>query len=238
MSATLIGIDPSVSSPEQVARAVVENPSLLEKVIEGLNAKPARVKYGCAKALRVISEERPNLLYPKFDYFARLLGHENNIFRWEAIFVLSHLARVDKQDKFTDIFDRYFAPIPGPVMITASNVIGASARIAQAKPHLANRIATEVLKVARACYQTPECRNIAIGHAIRAFGEFLGLIENREPVLAFVRSQIKNSRPATRKKAEQFLKRLERAMDRSADRSANISVRRSSRKRLDPAFVH
>jgi hypothetical protein len=238
MSATLIGIDPSVSSPEQMARAVVKSPALLEEIINGLNAKTARVKYACAKALRVISEERPDSLYPKFDYFAKLLGHENNIFRWEAIFVLSHLARVDKQDKFNAIFDRYFAPIPGPVMITASNVIGASARIAQAQPHLANRIATEVLKVAQASYQTSECRNIAIGQAILAFGEFLGLIENRQPVLAFVRSQIKNTRPATRKKAEQFLKRAERAAERSAGRSADIPVGSSSRNRLDPAFAH
>ncbi len=231
MSATLTGIDPSVSSPEQVARAVVKNPALLEEVIEGLNAEPARVKYGCAKALRVISEERPDLLYPQFDYFVRLLSHENKIFQWEAIFVLARLARVDAKDKFTAIFDRYFAPIPGPVMITAANVIGASAHIARAKPHLADRIATEVLKVARARYQTPECRNVAIGHALLAFGEFLGLIENREPVLAFVRRQTRNPRPATRKKAELFLKRFERGRGRSAERGTVMPVRSSSRKR-------
>jgi hypothetical protein len=230
MSATLIRLDPAASNPEQMARAVVRTPALLQEVIEGLNAKPARVKYGCAKALRVVSEERPDLLYPKFDYFARLLGHENKIFQWEAIFVLSRLARADAKDKFNAIFDRYFAPIPGPVMITAANVISASAQIARAKPNLADRIASEVLKVAQARYQTAECRNVAIGHAILAFGEFLGLIEDRAPVLAFVRKQTRNSRPATRKKAEQFLKRF--------DRRADIPVRSSSRKRAVLQYSH
>jgi hypothetical protein len=92
-------------------------------------------------------------------------------------------------------------------MITAAYVIRGGARIAQAKPPLADRIAAEVVKVARARYQTPECRNVAIGHAILALGEFFDLLNRPGAVLQFVRQQVNNSRPATRKKAEQFLKR-------------------------------
>jgi hypothetical protein len=62
---------------------------------------------------------------------------------------LSQLARVDAEDKFTAIFDKHFAPIRGPVMITAAHVIRGGARIAAAKPHLADRIAAEVMKVDR-----------------------------------------------------------------------------------------
>ena len=99
-------------------------------------------------------------------------------------------------------------------MITAANVIRGGARIAQAKPHLADRIAAEVLKVSRARYQTAECRNVAIGHAILALGDVFDLLNNPRRVLHFVRKQIKNSRPATCKKAAQFLKRVQsRAKD-------------------------
>jgi len=125
--------------------------------------------------------------------------------------VLSEFARVDAGEKFAAIFDKYFAPIRGPVMITGANVIRYAARIAVAKAHWADRIAAEVLKVERAGYQTLECRNIAIGHAILAFGEIFELLQDPEPVLRFVRKQLKNSRPSTRKKAEQFLKRAEKA---------------------------
>jgi len=62
---------------------------------------------------------------------------------------LSQLARVDAEDKFTAIFDKHFAPIRGPVMITAAHIIQGGARSAAAKPHLADRIAAEVLKVDR-----------------------------------------------------------------------------------------
>ena len=190
----------------------MQNPRWSKELTKGLAADKARVKYGCAKALRIVSEKRPELLYSQFDFFARLLDHENRILQWEAAFVLSQLARVDRDDKFSAIFDKYFSPIPGPVMITAANVIRGGARIARAKPQLADRIAAEVLKVARARYKTPECRNVAIGHAILALGDLFDFMEHPEPAFQFVRSQIKNSRPATRKKAQQFLRRAQGVM--------------------------
>ena len=74
------------------------------------------------------------------------------------------------------------------------------------KTLLAGRIAAEVMKVGTARYQTPECRNIAIGHAILALGDLLPRLRHPAAVVQFVRIQTTNPRPATRKKAEQFLK--------------------------------
>lgn len=206
MTAPLARISKLALNPAQLARNAIKDPSLIPALADGLEADKPRVKYGCAKALRFISELRPDVLYPRFDFFVHLLDHENKILQWDAAFVLSHLARVDTEDRFSAIFARYFSPIPGPVMITAANVIQGGARIAQVKPHLADRIAAEVLKVAAARYQTPECRNVAIGHAILALGGILPLLRHPTPVVQFVRKQIRNRRPATRKKAEQFLR--------------------------------
>ena len=207
MSKLLLQIGQPGSDPERIARKVLAKPALVAEIIQGLQADAARVKYGCAKVLRLVSERAPELLYPHFDLFVRMLDHENKILQWEAIFVLSHLVRVDTKDRFETIFRNYFTPIPGPVMITAANVIGGAARIAVARPRWADRIAREVLKVARARYQTAECRNVALGHAIEAFDQFFDLLRDRAPVVRFVKGQLKNSRHATRKKAEQFLKK-------------------------------
>jgi hypothetical protein len=193
-------------NPAQLAHKAIRYPRLLVSVAESLKADKPRIKYGCAKALRIISELRPDVLYPHFDFFVGLLDHENKILQWDAAYVLSHLARADDDDKFEAIFARYFSPIPGSVMITAATVIQGGARIAQVKPHLADRIAAEVLRVATARYRTPECRNVAIGHAIRSLGAILPLLRDPAPAVRFVRRQTRNRRPATRKKAEQFLK--------------------------------
>jgi hypothetical protein len=48
---------------------------------------------------------------------------------------------------------------------------------------------------------------VAAGHAIRALEQIFTLLENRPAVMEFVRGQKNNSRPATRTKAEKFLRK-------------------------------
>jgi len=194
------------STPEQLASATINDPRRLPELIDGLSSEGAVPRYACAKALRLISEQHPALLYPRFDFFTALLEHSNRVFQWDAARWLARLAAVDVEERFADIFERYFAPIPGPVMITAANVIQGGALIARAKPALADRIAAEILKVGKARYATPECRNIAIGHALVALGEIFELLSDPAPVLRFARRQLQNPRPATRRKAERLLK--------------------------------
>ncbi|MHC4166133.1 MAG: hypothetical protein ACYSWQ_04180 [Planctomycetota bacterium] len=193
------------SDKDAIAQKVTGKPALLEEVYDALGAKEARVKYGCATVLRIISDTDPELLYPRFDFFAELLDSDNKIMQWQAIYVIGNLARADPRNKFEEIFDRYFAPIPGPVLITAASVIGAAAKIALARPEMTDRITAEILKVGHAKYQTAECRNVALGHAIKSFDQFFDQIEDKKPVLRLVKKQLKNTRNATRKKAERFL---------------------------------
>jgi len=206
MTSPPINVVQAALNPQGLARKAIAKPRLLPRIFELLNSPHPRVKYGCAKALRRISEQRPERLYPHWDCIVRLLDHENRILQWDAAFVLSHLAKVAARGKFEAIFKKYFSPISGPAMITAASVIQGGARIAQAQPHLADRIAAEMLKVAQARYQTPECRNVAIGHAVVALGEILPLLRRPAVAVQFVRKQTRNSRPGTRKKAERFFK--------------------------------
>jgi hypothetical protein len=171
---------------------------------EGLASPQARTKYGSAKQLRRLSEQDPDLLYPRFDFFAHLMEGETRILRWDSSRILGHLARVDSEGRIDKLLDRYLAPITGHELIAAANAIQGAADIALAKPHLADRIAREIIKVKHAHYTTPECRNVAAGHAIQAIDRFFEHIQKKEPVLAFVESQLENPRPATRKKAGKF----------------------------------
>jgi hypothetical protein len=179
----------------------------VDALCEGLADASPRVKYGSAKGLLQLSEEAPAALYPRFDLFARLLDGENTILRWNATRILGNLAPADREGKIENMFDHFFAPILGKEMIGAANTMQAGATIALAKPHLAGRIAAEILKVGRARYATPECRNFAMGHAIQALDRFFHIVPEKKRVLAFVRRQLANIRPATRRKAEKFLKK-------------------------------
>ncbi len=192
---------------EEIADNVIKKPELLPEIMEGLNSDAARIKYGCAKVLHVISEKRPEILYPRFDFFIALIDSNNTFLKWAAILIIANLTVVDTDNKFEKVFDKYFAPISGPVMITAANVVKGAAKIALSKLGLAEKISKELLKVEKAKYQTTECHNIALGHAIKAFDQFFNQIKDQEPVITLVKKQLKNTRNGTRKKAEIFIKK-------------------------------
>jgi len=41
----------------------MKNPLSVPEILEGLNSAKADTKYGCVKALRLVSEQRPEVLY-------------------------------------------------------------------------------------------------------------------------------------------------------------------------------
>jgi hypothetical protein len=198
---------------ERLADRVAEQPEVLPEVLRGVGADKARIKLGCSKVLRCVSQKNPEILYPCFDFFAVQLGSRNHFLKWDAVRIIANLAAIDSDRKLDPLLDRYLRPIRGPVMITAANVIAGATFIVLARPDLADRIGNAVLKVERAEYQTAECRNVAIGHAIESLHRFFGLLGTREKatVLRFVHRQLANRRNATRQKATAFLKRHEPA---------------------------
>ncbi len=68
------------SDKEEIAAQVIAKPELLSEIFAGLNADKANIKYGCDKVLRIISEKKPQLLYPKMEFFVMNLDSDNNFF--------------------------------------------------------------------------------------------------------------------------------------------------------------
>ena len=191
---------------------VIKKPELIDELIEALKVETRAVKFSYEKVLRLVSERRPELIYPYFDVFVGLLDSDNSFLKWGAIMTVANLTAVDTENRFEAIFAKYYAPIPGPTMITAANIIGSSAKIARAKPELIERITREILKVEKGKYKnkgalSPECRNVAIGHAIDTFDQFFDQIDDKSAVVAFVKRQLKNARKSVVKKAERFLRK-------------------------------
>ena len=203
-------LDQKGADREAIAAEVLKNPESIPVLVQGLGAKKANVKYGSEKVLRLVSEKRPELIYPHFHSFVELFEGENKFLKWGGIMTIANLAAVDSKRRIEKIFDRYFAPIRGPVMVTAANIIGGAAKIARAKPALTDRIVTEILKVEKARYLvhgqlSPECDNVVCGHAVQALTEIYDQIGDKKRTRDFIQRQTESSRPAVRKKADAFL---------------------------------
>jgi hypothetical protein len=177
-----------------------------------LSSNKPKIKYGCAKRLTTLAKNEPDKLYPHFDYFVKMLDHENQILKWTAIDIVGHLAESDKIKNIGRILRRLFGFLNAGKLITAGHAAQALAGIAKAKPKYQRKITDELLKVERYKYDTEECRNIVIGIVINAVGPFYPELKDKKAVIEFAKRQLKNRRNATRKKAEQFLKKTKKPL--------------------------
>jgi hypothetical protein len=80
-----------------IADKVIKNSRLLSEIFNGLSSDKARIRYGCDKVLRIVSEKDPEILYPKIDFFAKQLDGNDTFFKWSAIRIIANLAAVDSK---------------------------------------------------------------------------------------------------------------------------------------------
>ena len=168
-----------------------------------------------------VSRENPGELYPHLDFFVTLLDGENQIIRWTALQVIGNLSRVDGKKKTDRLIPRLITFLRCGKMITAANAIGALAQIAAHKPEHRGAILKELIKVQKYSYDTPECRNVAIGHVIDAIAGFKDEIKNSKDSARFLKKQTKNTRAAVRKKAGVLLKNLVSAAGTNGRKNKN-----------------
>jgi hypothetical protein len=197
----------SVTKEEPLQR-VKQDFSLLPEVLNGVSSSKAAIRYGCAKVLMDLSEEHPEKLYPHMDSFINLLDSKYRILTWNAMAIIANLAKVDENKKFDAIFDKYYGFLNDAYMVTVANVVGNSAKIALAKPHLTEKITTELLKVENISttpHLTEECKRVIAEKAINSFAVFFSKIEQKEKVISFVARHSNSPRKTLKTAAEDFL---------------------------------
>jgi hypothetical protein len=194
------------------ANEIIQHPDIIPQLLEEINNQKGSIKFRCEKILRIVSEQKPEIIYPYFEFFIKFLDSQNKFIKWGAIITISNLAAVDKKKKFDKIFIKYYSPITGKVMVTSANIITNSWKIVLARPELADKIANEILKSERSRYEynsklSRECSNVVFGHAIESFDHFYDKIINKKVVDSFIKRQLNNTRKPVAKKAEKFLRK-------------------------------
>ena len=197
---------------EELRRKVEQDFGLLPVLLKGTSSPKATVRYGCAKVLMDLSEVYPEKLYGYWDAFVELLDSRYRILTWNALAVIANLAKVDEEQRFDVVFDKYYGFLDSEYMVTVANVVGNSGKIALAKPHLVSRITAELLKVEKVAvtpHLTEECKRVIAEKAVGTFDLFFDNMEEKEKrnVFSFVERQLDSSRSTLRAKATDFLKK-------------------------------
>jgi hypothetical protein len=191
---------------ETMAKKAVKDDAILSELLDNLKAKNETVRYNCSKVLNLMSEENPEVLYPKWDMFVELLASDHTYWKLSVIPLLANLARIDVEDKFHKIFDEYFRLLNDKSMIPAVWVAANSGKIAKAKPKLQSRI-TDMLMTIDRTHHHPERKDLIKGGAIESFDEYFDEAKDQKRILEFAQKQMNCKSPKTVKIAKDFMKK-------------------------------
>jgi hypothetical protein len=200
-------LEKDYDNSESIALNLIKGKVSLSDIFEGLSSRASRVKYKSIKVLRSVSRKKPEMLYPNFGHFVKLMGNENNIFKWNSIDIIANLSSVDSNCLFEEIFDKFYDQLKEGNLITSAHVIESSLNVIKSKPELKGKILEIILSQKNLPLPTEECRSILAGKTIKVLSDCYDLVDNKTEIVDFVTSQLQSQRPATRKKAEAFLKK-------------------------------
>ncbi len=191
---------------ENMANKALKEEGVLSILIDNLTTKNETVRYNCSKTLNLLSEEHPEVLYPKWDFFVELLNSDHTYWKLSVIPLLANLTRIDTENKFEKIFDEYYGLLDDKSMIPAAWIADYSGRIARAKPGLQTRITEKLLSIDKT-HHHPERRDLIKAGAIESFDEYFEETKDQKRILKFVKKQLNCMSPKTVKKAADFLKK-------------------------------
>jgi hypothetical protein len=191
---------------ESVAKEAIQDDNVLAELLEGILSKKETIRYNSFKVLLLISEEHPELLCHKWDFFVGLLESDNTSHKYIAIYIIANLTRLDKENNFDKIFDKYYNLLNDKSIIPAGHVAGNSGKIARVRPELQAKITDELLSIDETRHE-PERRELIKSYAIESFSEYFEEAKNKREIIEFVKKQLNSKSPRTRKKAKEFLEK-------------------------------
>jgi hypothetical protein len=191
---------------ESMAKKALKEEAILSELIDNLTTKNETVRYNCSKTLNLLSDEHPEVLYSKWDFFVELLNSGHTYWKLSVIPLLANLTRIDTENKFEEIFEMFFGLLNDKSMIPAAWVADNSGKIAKAKPKLQTRI-TDMLLSIDETHHHPERQDLIKAGAIESFDEYFEDAKDQKRILEFVKKQLNSKSPKTRKIAKEFLKK-------------------------------
>ena len=191
-----------------VAKKALKNRKLLSELLDNLWSKNETIRYNSHKVLFFLTEEHPQTLYSSWDYLVKFLDSDNTYHKLSAVLLLANLTRIDKDNKFEKVFDKFYGLLDDRSFITAAYLAGASGKIAKAKPKLQTKITNRLLSIDKTHHEQ-ERKDLVKASIIESFEEYFEQTRSKKRILEFVQKQLNCQSPKTKKAAKEFLKRTD-----------------------------
>jgi hypothetical protein len=199
----------SKDTVELRAKEAIADDVVFSEILQWVLSKNDEIRSKNYETLVYISKRYPKSLYLKWDFLASLLDGTNHFHRNIAINLLSNLTAVDTDNKFEQIFDRYFDNIRSDRTMVAGQAALNSGKIVKALPQLQSRITNILLNIERP--HKGKQTELLKGYAIESFDMYFNESNDKKLILDFVKEQVTSNSPKTKKSAKEFLKKWEHA---------------------------
>jgi hypothetical protein len=191
--------------PGRVAAAALVDEALLSALIANLRCKKETVRFNSSEALLLISRNRPEILYSRWDDFCSLIEGDNTYWKCSGIPILANLVRVDGKRKFDKYRKTYFGQMDDrKSFIPAAYLARSMPAIVEARPDLEPEITKRLLGIDKTRHD-PQRRDLVKYDIIEAFDRYFERAGDKKRILAFVKKQLGCDSPKTRKTAKRFL---------------------------------
>lgn len=189
--------------PKVYARKLIENFDLISEYLNGLLSKNETYRYNCFQVLNIVSEKRPDLLYPHWDFFINHLSSDNNYHKMAAVLIIANLTAVDKNQRFEKVFDKFYNNLKSKKTIVPIYVVKSSGKIANFKPDLEGKITNILLNVEK--IHPGKQIELLKSAVIESFSEFFKDSSEKDKIIGFVKNQLNSSSSKTKKAARDFI---------------------------------
>lgn len=197
--------------PCEIYECALSKPDNIPSILDLLEKDTSRRKFAYEKAIRLISEEHPEILYPHFERISYLIGCKNSFIRWGAIMTLSNMAVIDSEKKSLQVIDAYLGMLDSENMIDASNAAGNLWKFIVRFPELDDKVTSALLhKSAHTFFYkgepSQECGYIVMGNVLSCFAKYFDISNHKHEILGFAKKALSCPRIAVAKKAAKFVK--------------------------------
>ena len=181
----LKGLDKKDINFDLYATELIKNEDLIPEYLEGLSSKNDTYHHNCFNVLNAVSEKKPELLYPHWDFFVNHMRSNNDFHKTAAILLIANLTSADKQNKFEDIFDEFYDNLKSEKTVVPIYLMKSSGKIVDFKPNLEDRITNILLNVES--IHPGKHIELVKSAVIESFSEFFSKSKNKDKIINFVK---------------------------------------------------
>jgi hypothetical protein len=190
----------------KLAQELISDPMFLDEFINNFYKQKCAARYKDFKALHLVSEENPEILYKYWDDFVAFFHSGNNSLVFYGIHIITNLLCVDKNKKFTKIFEDYFMFLEGTDLIPACHIASTSWKIVLAYPGLEQKVTEKLLNTSNSSHQH---REIICANVIESFLKYFGKSNFKESIIEFVENFKDSKSLKARKAVKDFILKYE-----------------------------